>query len=281
MALAEAVGSDPASNREWAPGSLAGLIRHLATAGIAGVVTGVLVGGLGGRLFMRASGAVAPRFVQGVNTEAGNRVGEITFGGTLALVVFVGITVGIVGAVLYVVLRPWLRWAGPWRGVVFGLMLFAAGSATSDILNPDNQDFLVLGNEPINVAMIVALFLGYGVVMEWAYAQLANRLPPNDERADRAPFFYFLITLLGLVIGVPLTAMLLFTRAGCDCAPPVLASAFVAVAAAGTVAWWAGGLKPELRRVARAAPVMGYAGVAGAAVFGLMRAVSDILDVIG
>jgi hypothetical protein len=244
------------------------------------VITGVLVGGLGGRLFMRVSGAIAPRFVQGASTEAGNRVGEITFDGTLGLVVFVGIIVGIVGAVLYVVMRPWLRWAGPLRGLVFGVVLFAVGSATSDVLNPDNQDFFILGNELLNVVMIMALFLGYGVVIEWMFARLAGRLPPNDERADRARFFYVLITGFGLVVGVPLTAMLLFTREGCDCTPPVLASAFVAVAAAGTVASWASGIKPDRQRIARAAPMMGYTGLAGAALFGLMRGISDVLDVI-
>ncbi len=69
-------------------------------------------------------------------------------------------------------------------------------------------------------------------------------------------------------------------RSAQPCSPPILAAVFVAVAAAGTVAWWAGGIRPDLRRIARAAPLLGYTGVAGAAQFGLMRAVSDVLDAI-
>ena len=96
---------------------------------------------------MRVSGALAPDFAQGVSTEAGNRVGEITLGGTLVLVFIIGIAAGITGAVLYAVFRPWLAWAGRFRGVAFGVVLFAAGSATSDVLNPDNPDFFIVGNK--------------------------------------------------------------------------------------------------------------------------------------
>lgn len=63
-----------------------GLVRHIAIAGIAGLATGIVVGGGGGRLFMRAAGAAARDTAQGARTEAGFTVGEVTFGGTVALI---------------------------------------------------------------------------------------------------------------------------------------------------------------------------------------------------
>ena len=111
----------------WQPDSPSGLVRHIATVGISGIVTGLMVGGLGGRLFMRIAGATAPESAQGARTEAGFRVGEVTAAGTIELVVFVGIFVGIVGAVLFGVFRPWLSWAGRYRGAAFGVVLFALG----------------------------------------------------------------------------------------------------------------------------------------------------------
>lgn len=265
---------------EIPPDSLPGLTRHITTAGIAGVITGLVVGGLGGRLFMRIAGAAAPDFVQGASTEAGNRIGEITVDGTLALVIFVGVFVGIAGAVLYAVFRPWLRWAGRYRGVTFGILLFAVGSAVSDALNPDNQDFFILHNELLNVSMIVALFLGFGVMIDWMFRVLDRRLPPGDKNHRLARFLYVDLALGGLIFGGALTTFLLFNRDACDCDPPIIASAFVVVAAAGTLLWWVAGIRSRTDRVSSVARVLGFAGLTGASLFGLIRAVSDAAEVI-
>ncbi len=84
------------------------LVRHVAVAGIAGVVTGVIIGGVGGRIVMRVSAIAAPDRVTGIRTENGFPIGDITLGGTLELVIFVGIFSGIVGAICYVITEPWL-----------------------------------------------------------------------------------------------------------------------------------------------------------------------------
>ena len=229
---------------------------------------------------MRIAGATASDSAQGARTEAGFRVGEITFDGTLGLVLFIGIIVGIAGAVLYAVFRPWLRWAGRYRGVVFGVVLFAIGSATSDVLNPDNIDFVILGNGLLNVAMIVALFLGFGVVIDWVYGVLDRRFPPGGKNHPLARFFYAVLTLFGLIAGGALTTFLLFSRDACDCDPPIIASAFVVVAAVGTLLWWAIGIRSRIDRASTTAQILGFVGLAGATVFGLIRAISDAAEVI-
>ncbi len=268
---------------EAPPTSIASLKRHIATAGIAGVITGLVVGGLGGRLFMRIAGATAPDFAQGANTEAGNQVGEITFGGTLSVVFFFGLLSGVVGAVLYVMFRPWLHRAGPFRGVVFGILLFAVASATSDLLNPDNRDFLILQNELLNVSMIAALFLGFGVMIDRMFGVVDRRLPKSEDR-DRLPRFLSADVSLGDLVGaaavVAMIVVLQFTRVGCECDPPIAASAFLAIAALGTVLLWVAGIRSRTGRASSMAQTLGFGGLAGALIFGLIRAVSDAVEVI-
>jgi hypothetical protein len=250
------------------------LVRHVAVIGLAGVTTGVLVGGLGSRVFMRIAGATGSEFARGRITEAGFRVGEITLGGTIALVVFVGIFVGIIGAVVYTAFRPWLAWAGRWRGVIFGVGLFAVGSATSDVMNPDNVDFFILGNDVANVATIVALFLLFGVVLEEVHRRLDRRIPDDGS----ATAVWAIVTGFGLVLGLPLVITTMFTSAGCGCDPPILASSSVVVAGVGTVLWWGSGRRPATRGLAQ---VLGFAGMLGALGFGLVRAISDAVEILG
>lgn len=256
--------------------TLFGLARHITVAGIAGLITGLLVGGGGGRLFMRIAGAAAPDLAQGRSTEAGFTVGEITLDGTMGLVIFVGVFVGVVGAVMYLVFRPWLGWAGKWRGVTFGLLLFAIGSATSDVLNPDNFDFAILGNSVLLVSLIVGLFVGFGAFLDWMFGILDRRLPRPDDGSAR--WAYAVIAVIGAGLGGLTSPFLLFSRQACDCDTPIVSSTFVIVAAAGTLMWWWRAIKPN--RSEMVAKVLGFIGLAGAIVFGLIRALSDAIDII-
>lgn len=65
--------------------AIASLVRHAAVAGVAGVISGVIVGGLGGRLVMRFSTIAGPDRLTGIPTSNGNVIGDITVGGTLEL----------------------------------------------------------------------------------------------------------------------------------------------------------------------------------------------------
>ena len=227
---------------------------------------------------MRIAAATAPDIARGTSTEAGFTVGEVTLGGTIGLVVFAGIIVaGIIGAVLYVVFRPWLAWAGRSRGPVFGVVLLAVASATSDVLNPDNFDFIVLRNAPLDVALIVVVFLGFGVVLDVAYRVLDARLP---EPTGRPRPLHVLVVLLGVTVGAPLTLVVLFTSNACACDPPLVASLFTVLAGFGTLLWWRGGAQPRDDRFGVLGPVAGFLGLAGATGFGLLRAISDAIAVI-
>jgi fermentation-respiration switch protein FrsA (DUF1100 family) len=226
---------------------------------------------------MRLSSFIADEAAQGRTTEAGFTVGEVTFGGTVVLIIFVGIAVGLFGAVFYVVLFPWLMWAGTWRGVAFGVTMFAAGSAASDVMNTDNFDFFILKNEPILVGVIFLLFIGFGVVVDWMY-HVIDRYAPEPTRAVNVVYYVF--SALGLIfVGGAFVG--LFTGEGCDCEPPIGVAWSMTIAAVGTITWWVSRLATRSPKwLNNAAAVIGYVGTVGVLVSGLIRALSDAAEII-
>jgi hypothetical protein len=248
--------------------------RYVAVAGIAGVLTGLLVGGLGSRVLMRIAGAAGRGLAQGLRTEAGFRVGEVTLGGSIAVFVFIGILFGILGGVLYVVVRPWLEWAGRWRGVAFGVVLFAIGSASSDLMNPDNRDFFLLDRDVLNVSLIVALFLAFGVTMEALHRRLESRMRSGEDQTA----IYTGLGALGAVIGIPLLIFTMFSEDGCRCDPSPWIAWFTVLTAIGTIGWWMAGRD---RRWMLPSRMVGWTGLLGATGFGLVRAISDAAEIIG
>jgi MFS family permease len=254
--------------------TLRSIVREVAVTGIAGLIVGVLVGGLGSRLFMRLAGAVAPDSVPGA------RIGEITLGGSLALVVFVGIPTGIVGAALAVIAFPWLAWAGRWRGIVFGVVLFALASASSDVMNPDNVDFLLIRNGWLMVAAILALFVAFGAAMDAVVRALDRRLPTVERAGTGTMVTYGAVATVGIALVGLLAPLALFTRNFCQCDPPLLASAGMFVAGIGTVLRWIARSRPDASLATTVAPMLGYGGIVAVVVFGLFRVVADASDIV-
>ena len=257
------------------------IVRRIAIAGLAGLIVGPVVGGLGARLFMRIAGALAPAAAQGATTEAGFTIGEVTFRESLGLVLFAGIPAGIFGATLAVIAGPWLVWAGRWRGLALGVLLFAIGSAVSDVMNRDNIDFLLIGHEVVVIGMILLLFLAFGVAMDAVMRRLDRRLPAAAEASIGWRVTWGAITAIGALLGGLTVSLSSFTSSFCSCDPPILAASSVVVMAVATAASWVlevRGSAPEDHALVRA---IGYAGLAGAVGFGLARAVSDASDIIG
>ncbi len=82
------------------------VLRDIARGGISGAIIGIVVGGLGARAVMRVVAILHPDAV-GALTENGNRIGDITVGGTLFLVLFGLISCALAG-VLWVIVSPWI-----------------------------------------------------------------------------------------------------------------------------------------------------------------------------
>lgn len=215
------------------------LLRHWLAVALAGVVTGVAVGGGGGRLFMRLSALAAPSEAVGRVTEAGNVVGEITLGGTVGFVVFVGIMSGIVGTMLYVAVEPWLAWGRRWGGLVFGVFLAAVAVPASDAMSPHNPDFVILQRPVFNVTIILSLFLLYGVVMS-VLVDVADRLlAPAVQRASRLR-----VAMLGMIVavlggfGVFSTAFFYLSEDASGSEPVLVGAVALAVAGGMSLLWW-------------------------------------------
>jgi hypothetical protein len=145
---------------------------------VAGAIFGAVFGGAGGRIVMRLI-ALIDQSTDGVQTDSGT-VGEITAGGTFGLMQF-GVGAGIVGGLLYLIVRRWLPWSGIARGVAFGLFIvFVPGILVFNKDNPDLQIF-----EPVLpiLAMFIVLVALYGI----AVALLVDRLhaAPPVQRGPR------------------------------------------------------------------------------------------------
>ena len=190
--------------------SLLRYLRGLAVAIVGGAIAGPLVLGLGGRLAMRITAATSDDRVQGALTEAEETVGEITLGGTIGLVLFVGLFGGFIGGLLYMGIRRWLR--GPaWRaGLVVGTLgLAVVGRAVA--LDPDSVDFDLLSPRWLAVLLFVLLGLFYGVVLAAVIERLDRSYPILAARpgaiAAHAPLLLFalvpplaLLVVLGAVV---------------------------------------------------------------------------------
>jgi hypothetical protein len=181
-------------------------VRVVASVMAAGVVAGVLVVGLGGRLVMRVLAATSGDLVQGAETDAGEAVGEITFGGTLGFVVFAGIFVPVATALMFVPVRRLFPAQAWMAGLVVGVLLLGS-IGVSDPLSPENSDFAILRPRWLAVSLVGATALLYGLTFAALVSWFdATMVWPNELRS-RAPLrhkaaYAALILLVFPVFGI-------------------------------------------------------------------------------
>jgi hypothetical protein len=161
---------------------MAAALRQTAIVVVGCGIAGALVGGIGSRLVMRLAALAAPE-VRGALTENGNVIGEITLGGTIGLMLFAGVGSAIFGAGAFTVAQPWLPRSTALRGLVFGGFLLALMG--SNVVDPANADFVILGDRVLNVAMLSSLFIAFGLVASGAFAILEGRVPPSAALSPR------------------------------------------------------------------------------------------------
>ena len=234
--------------------------RHLGLASFAGAITGFLVGGLLGRVVMRISGFVAGPSLVGVTTENGNRVGDITFAGTVALIVFIGLPFGLLGGIVYAIVEPWLRRVRPWHGLAYGAgLLLAVGFL---VLDPSNFDFTRFGVPLLNVAMFAALFLIFGVMIAWLFDALRSIRDTSGPAARVVDILAWLSLLLALLVVV------LFVGGAAGLEPPLTILIIAAVLIPAAVHWL---------KLPRA---IGYASIAAMLLMGAARTLSGLPDLV-
>ena len=162
----------------------------------ASIAARILVGGIGSQLIMRLLAMVNDEKA-GVMTENGNISGEITVGGTLGLIIFVGIVSGVLVGFVYVVIRRWLPGGGLLKGVAFGLVLLCFSGINPPglaiLFDPDNVDFALFGPRQLAVGLFLLLFPLYGVVASLFVERFDRYVPPLFTRPPITMLGYLLI----------------------------------------------------------------------------------------
>ncbi len=150
---------------------------------------GLLIAGVLGRFVMRALAATSGDDAQGRLTDADEVVGEITLGGTMGFIFFVGLGAGAVVTIALLVARPWLRVNGAVAGLMAGLV--PLGLVGNQDFSSDNVDFSILSPAWLAVGLIV----GGAALFGAACGSVAARLQKTADGDSR----YRNVTILGLI----------------------------------------------------------------------------------
>jgi hypothetical protein len=150
---------------------------------IGAIVAGVLTIGAGLRLMMRVLAATSADEVQGRLTEADEVIGEVSVGGSMFLVVIVGVGAGLVGLALFSTLRRWL----PDRSLAAGLVGVAIGAGAVvrpvGLLTSGNSDFTLVAPVALAVAFCLVTLVLFGAT----FGVLVDRLAPIWPRPGWSP----------------------------------------------------------------------------------------------
>jgi hypothetical protein len=182
---------------------------------VAGVVTGVVVVGIGSRLAMLLLRLTSPESVNGVESDDGFTIGRVTLAGSYNLLLL-GAAVGVVGAAAYQWVRP--RLLGPrWFGLV--TLASAAGAVVGSMLvHADGIDFTLLEPMWFAVSLFVALPATFAVCIAPAVEGVERHVeaaPPVGWRRWILPMVLvaaFPLVLFVLVIATPILIVWVLVR---------------------------------------------------------------------
>lgn len=116
---------------------------------------------------------VAARIVMRVIAWTAGSTEAFSWGGSIQ-VVAMGLLIGAPIALFFLMLRSRLEWKPPWAGVALGASLFTA-SALRPL--PSAQSALTGTADPplATAALFAALWIGYGLLLEWFHARSARQ----------------------------------------------------------------------------------------------------------
>jgi hypothetical protein len=210
------------------------IVREIAIGGLAGVIAGVLVAGVGGRLFMRVAAAIDPSAL-GAITSNGNSIGVITLEGTLFFALFFGMLVGASVGVHWVVVAPWIPWTGVARALANGVIAAALGSIF--VVRSNEPDFQLLQPEAAILAMLIGLVAILGVAVALIDDVLERRSPAAPAASVRTRALYWIFLAVGLVLA-PMAVMAYFSSESPGFQPPADVGVAMLLVGAATLTWW-------------------------------------------
>lgn len=148
------------------------VFKRLGIGVLAGAVSGFVVGGLGGRLFMFVLAELNPE-ESGVLTDDGVPIGQFTVSGTLNLLVITTV-IGVIGGLVFLALRG-LRFGPRWFRVL-SMPVGATMVVGSMLVHSEGVDFTLLQPVELGVAMTLAVPFLYTLLV----AFLADRWIGDD-----------------------------------------------------------------------------------------------------
>ncbi len=172
------------------------MARRVGAAMGVGLVCGLVIGGIGGRIAMFVLRLTSSEGVNGVLSDDGFRIGRLTT--SSAFLLLFGAVLGALGGLAYMLVRQWLP--PGWRAGVMGVVGAVVGGAGA--INPGGVDFTLLGPLWLAVALFILLPAAYGIVLSVAVENVLAR-----ESRQGLPAFWFLPLLLLLLLG-PLLVVL-------------------------------------------------------------------------
>lgn len=166
-------------------------------------------------------------------------------GRTVAIVVFVGSLLGVFGAIVWVVVSPWIPASGVRRALATGLVAVCTGSFF--IVRADEPDFATLAPTPVIVGLLVGVIGALGIAVAMIDAWLRRRLPPAATVSRPVLGAYGLIVTVGIFMTPGLIAAFFGTSSSTFRPPAEVGLALLAVGLA-TVSWWAARVRDGIGR---------------------------------
>ena len=179
------------------------VLRPIAAVTAVGLALGFLVGGIGSRIAMRLLFLTSNPAVKGMTSDDGFAIGQFSAGATANLLL-VTTGIGVIGAFVYVAVRPflmgprWLRYTG--CAVAGGLVI------GSQLVHTRGVDFTLLSPRWFAIALFVALPALFAVLVAPAVDRALRpdgwfaMAPPS---AALLPLLVFLFPPLLVLVGVP------------------------------------------------------------------------------
>jgi hypothetical protein len=182
------------------------LVRRLVLGAAAGAVTGLVVGGIWGRILMAVLAGLNPED-HGTRTDDGFAMGQFTIGGTINLLT-AAMVIGAFGGLIFLGLRG-LRFGPAW----FRTASIAVGATIvvgALLVHSDGVDFSRLEPLGLAVALTLSMPLLYALGVSWLGDRWLGSGPTVWQRVPVAVPWVArgLLTLLALVAAVDLTGTL-------------------------------------------------------------------------
>jgi hypothetical protein len=251
---------------------LAEILRGILVAALAAAIVGAVVGGLGGRIVMRLAALIDPTSA-GFRTDNGNVIGDITLDGTLALVMFGGLLLGLLASVLWVIVAPWLPGTRAAQAISSGIL--AVAFASGFVVDSRNPDFAILDHDLVIVAILLAIPALFGLILPATIRRIDRRVPHPGPDPRQFTLVAGGLVLLGGILFVPFTAGIYVTDRACLCSvAPIPLGVPLVIAGLATLATWVAAIRGSA--LPPAVAIVGRAAVLVAGVLGLAILVREI-----